>query len=407
MKILHLNTSDIGGGAALGAYNLHRGLLNHGLDSKLLVIQKLSSDPEVIQFVNQNWFVQKLYNQRFRIDDFRLKKYSLERKTLFSVASYTPSNFQKLINELQPDIIHIHWINNGFIVPEDLKSIKIPIVWTIRDMWPFTGGCHYSFGCEKYKSNCGACPQLGSSDIHDISESLISRKLKYFKDLKITAVGISDWITDCAKSSVVFRDFHVSRIYNGVDNSIFYPRNKFSSIEKWGLSKTKPKILFCALNAIKDYRKGFHFLFSLISELSKYQLVVVGSAVENTLGDDILFIPEIKQQSDLAEIYSACDLLCAPTIEEAFGKVIVESMMCGTPVVCFKNTGMKELVQHLVSGYLAEDQNSQDLLLGIKWGLSNSEQLKDICVEKSAKFQVENSVKQYIGIYEQLLDESD
>jgi len=185
MKILIVNTYDILGGAAKAAYRLHRSLLSAGIDSKILVQTKKSDDYTVIPIYGSNKIGKAFSLIRPTLDQIPLKFYKNRIKTPFSPACLPFSKAIEKIKEINPDIVHLHWIAGGMIKIEDLAKIDKPIVWTLHDNWAFTGGCHIKWNCEKYTDICGACPVLGSNKEYDLSKKVWFRKKKKFSKIWI------------------------------------------------------------------------------------------------------------------------------------------------------------------------------------------------------------------------------
>lgn len=183
MKILIVNTSDISGGAARAAYRLHKALLSQGVDSQMLVQSKSSDDYTVIAETDK---VKKTLNKlRPFLDSLPVRFYKERTKTLFSPSWFGFSNVVDKINEISPDIVHLHWICGGMMTIEDIGKIKAPVVWSLHDMWAFTGGCHYDEECGRYEKKCGSCKVLGSEKEKDLSRKIWHRKKKNFcKNIK-------------------------------------------------------------------------------------------------------------------------------------------------------------------------------------------------------------------------------
>ena len=179
MKLLIVSASDIAGGANKAAYRLHRSLLDNGIDSQMLVQNKISDDFSVIG--PKSNFRKLIINPvRPALDHIFMKINKV--KSLFS-SSYLPfSEIVTKINEINPDIVHLHWIAGGMMRIEDISRIKSTIVWSLHDMWPFTGGCHYDKGCGLYKNTCGTCKVLKSKKDNDLSRKIFKRKLKEYSN---------------------------------------------------------------------------------------------------------------------------------------------------------------------------------------------------------------------------------
>ena len=176
MKILIVNTYDIKGGAARAAYRLHKALLNSDVGSRMLVQNKSSDDYTVVTETGKI----KKYTNKLRpiLDSIPVRFYKNKTKTPFSPAWVPFGSIVDQINEIKPDIVHLHWICGGMIRIEEIAKIKAPIVWSLHDMWAFTGGCHYDEVCGGYKESCGNCKVLGSSQENDLSRKVWQRKQK-------------------------------------------------------------------------------------------------------------------------------------------------------------------------------------------------------------------------------------
>ena len=173
MKTLMISESDISGGAALAAFRLHKGLISKGMQSRLLVQNKLTIDHSIIGPTSN--LEKGFANIRTSLDHLPKLFYRNRDETVFHL-QWIPDFFKKKIVTSAIDIIHLHWICRGFVNISTLSRIKKPIVWTFHDMWPFTGGCHYTDDCIGYQKGCGKCPQLGSKGQKDISWMTLRRK---------------------------------------------------------------------------------------------------------------------------------------------------------------------------------------------------------------------------------------
>lgn len=219
MKILIVNAYDISGGAARAATRLHRALLSESIDSQMLVINKKSDDYRVLHFPQTFGRARNLLRRiQFRFFN-RIKNYPNKTKTLFSPAFLNYSDIVDRINSIKPDIVHLHWICDEMIRIEDLAKIKAPIVWSLHDMWAFTGGCHYDENCGRYTDNCGKCKVLGSKSDDDLSRIVFERKQKTFLKInRLTVVGISEWLSSCAKKSALFEHNRIVTLPNPIDS---------------------------------------------------------------------------------------------------------------------------------------------------------------------------------------------
>lgn len=410
MKILIVNTSDIQGGAARAAYRLHRALLEDGVDSQMLVQSKSSDDYTVITEVGK---AKKTINKlRPFLDSLPTRLYKNRTKTLFSPSWLPFGGVVDKINEINPDIVHLHWICGGMMRIEDIAKIKAPVVWSLHDNWAFSGGCHIKWECEKYKESCGACPRLDSKENNDLSHSVFKRKQKIFSKKEMTIVGLSRWVYEASKSSTLLKNHKHVNLPNPIDTNIFKPFDKVKSRELWSLSKDKKLVLFGANSATSDINKGFKELSEALQRVDKninIELVVFGSSQPQNAPDFAFkthYLGHLYDDVSLVTLYSAVDVMVVPSLQEAFGQTASESMACGTPVVAFGTTGLFDIVDHKVNGYLAKPFESEDLANGIEWVL-NAPNYDELCVNAREKvlreFDSKVVVQKYVELYKDVL----
>ena len=410
MKILHVNAFDMNNGAARAAYRLHENLLDQGIDSKILVQIKESDDPNIL---SDNSFITKIVNSiRWRISAIPKLLYPKRTQLPFSTSWLPPSGLVKKINGLKPDIVHLHWIAGGMMQIQELSGIKGPIVWTLHDNGPFTGGCHIMWDCKKYITRCGECPVLGSGKRNDLSARIFDNKLKtYNKIYNLTVVGVSEWISKAASLSTLLKNRKIVTIPNLIDTTVYKPIDKLTAREQFNLPIDKKLILFGALSAIKDINKGYQYLIKALQKIERndIELVVFGnSSTDTTIEVDfkINYLGYLDNDQSLNLAYSAADVMIVPSVQESFGQTAMESMSCGTPVVSFNTTGLIDIIDHRENGYRADCFNEQDLAEGIKWVLNhnNPAELKSRAREKVVKkFDGKIVGQQFAELYESIL----
>ncbi|MFC6632502.1 glycosyltransferase family 4 protein [Microbulbifer taiwanensis] len=410
MKILIVNSTDSIGGAARAAFRLHEGLLAEGLDSTMLVNIKRDVGTRVI--VPGTSFRRFLSRVRPRIESLPLRVYRRRGVDPFSLASLPFNGISDAINEINPDIVHLHWICGAMIRIEDLKRIKAPIVWSLHDEWPFTGGCHYTQGCSQYTATCGKCPILNSEKERDVSYRVFKRKLNTYNEIKeLTIIGLSKWLQGRASRSPLFDGRNIVNLPNPIDV------NRFQSVEKntarylWNLPVNKRLVLFGAMNATGDPRKGYKQLKESLRCItsSKIELVIFGGKAplrekwENLKSH---YLGEIYNDGDLATLYSAADVLVVPSLEENLSNVIMEAMSCSLPVVAFDIGGNSDLIDHKTNGYLAKREEAKDLARGIEWVLENNENSKlsiNSRIKVESYFDSRIVIRKYMQLYESVL----
>lgn len=411
MKILIVNISDLHGGAARAAYRLHQSLLAQNIESQMLVQNKISDDYTV---VGEEGRFRKYFNiARSFLETIPLKQYKNRTQTFFSPSWFGFSSIADKINALNPDIVHLHWINDGMLRVEDLLKIEAPIVWSLHDMWPFTGGCHYDELCNAYANECGNCKVLGSTHVHDLSHKLYKRKEKIFSKIgNMTVVGLSAWLNTCSKSSTLLKDKRHIHLANPINTNIFKPIDQETARSLYGLPGQKKLVLFGAVGATSDPRKGFGALKSALDRLNNHEieLVIFGSSKPSEsqgFGLKTHYVGSLKDDIGLVVLYNAVDVVVVPSLQENLSNVIMESLACRTPVVCFDIGGNVDMIEHKKTGYLAKPFDTTDLRDGIEWVL-NVENYDELCQNARKKVLKEfDSVviaKQYIELYQSILN---
>jgi glycosyltransferase involved in cell wall biosynthesis len=280
-----------------------------------------------------------------------------------------------------------------------------------------TGGCHYTAGCDRYQKSCGYCPQLQSNQETDLSRQTWRRKSEAWRSLNLTLVAPSTWMKDCVQASSLLQKYPVEVIPFGLDIQAYAPIDQFAARSHFNLPLDQPLILFGAIDATGDSRKGFHLLRSALKLLSQQEwaiapeLVIFGSAAPTTpidLGFKAHYLGQLKSDADLRAAYAAADVMVAPSIQEAFGQTASESLACGTPVVVFQKTGLADIVEHQQNGYLAEPQNAQDLANGIAWVLAHTTPTMRQSARARAEQKFSQSVQaqRYMNLFERILQNS-
>ena len=413
MKILLVNTLDINGGAARAAYRLHQALLSSGQDSQMLVQYKASDDHTVIRLDSS------LQKTRAKIspilDAYPLKRYPNRTMTPFSPAWIPFSGVPEAINTLKPDIVHLHWICGGMMRIEDIAKIKAPIVWSLHDMWAFTGGCHYDEACGGYKQDCRSCKVLNTPKTNPLSTQIFKRKQASFDKIRecLTIVGLSQWLADCAANSTLFKNTRVVNLPNPIDGETFSPMDKHTARTLLHLPQDKKLVLFGAMSATADPRKGFKELSQALTYLpAEYELVVFGSSQPKTaqgFKQRTHYLGQLHDNITLRLLYSAADVMIVPSLQENLSNAIMESLACGTPVVAFAIGGNSDMIDHHHNGYLAKPYEPQDLAAGIRWVLETADaaQLSNNARQTVlSRFDSDLMANRYIGLYQKILNQS-
>ncbi len=283
-------------------------------------------------------------------------------------------------------------------------------------MWAFTGGCNYTQTCDRYKDSCGECLFLHSKQQDDLSHWVWKRKAQAWKNLDLTIVTPSTWLADCARLSSLFKERRIEVIPYGLDTQIYKPIDQKVARQLLNLPQDKQLVLFGALYPNSDRRKGFHLLQPALQRLSQsswkdqIELVIFGASRPDNpvdVGFKSHYLGRLHDDISLVTAYSAADVMIVPSLQEAFGQTASESLACGTPVVAFSDTGLKDIVEHQKTGYLAQAYEIEDLATGISWVLENQERhkkLRGYCREKAEReFTLEQVGHNYLHLFEDIL----
>ncbi len=415
--VLHLSTFHLEGGAGVAATRLHRALLKNGVDSKMLVHANLTAEAGVAALAETKWEKKKAFA---RFAGERLFFLPNERGSSVRFA-FSPAGVGADISShpwvLEADVIHLHWINFGFLSMNSLEklfSLGKPIVWTLHDMWTFTGGCHYSRGCDHYLSHCQYCPYLHKPDEYDISFSQFEQKLNIYKKTDMFLISPSRWLDGIVKQAVLTKHMASASIPNCVDTLLFKPLDKVEIRKKSGLPLNKKLILFAGANT-QDPRKGFAYFKEAIRQLnesgSDCEVLIFGKSNPDSFGSfpvPVHYLGTITKPEDMVDAYNAADLIVVPSLEDNLPNTIMEALACGTPVAGFKTGGIPEMIDHQLNGYLSEIRSAESLNEGIQWILENNKdgKLSDYARKKVLDLYAEEVVAyQYSQIYKSLISD--
>ena len=365
MRVNHIFKSATGGAGDF-SYRIHLGLIKQSIDSKIYIMNdNHSKRSEKLHFSNSIPSKVIRYFNRIKLNN-DISKYDKKRRENKILEKFSDiRNQHKVIlnkNIFNCDVLHIHDLAGVIDFKNLIETIpeNLPIVWTILDMNPFTGGCHYSHGCNKFELNCGACPILCSEDENDLSKKIWKMKNKILDKLEIkniSLVAISNWSKNEIKKSSLMKNFSTTVIPGSVDTNTFMPKERFSIRESLDIPQESFVILFIAEN-INAKRKGLDSLKKAISGINNKNLFLLTVGSINRL--DELNIPflnmgYISNDKILSMIYNAADTIVIPSKQEAFGLIGIEAMACGKSVIAFNNSGMSDYVKHAKNGLLVSN----------------------------------------------------
>lgn len=421
MRVLIINTSERRGGAAIAANRLMDALRNNGIQAKMLVCDKQTSQITVIGLNKSLWRIWQFVWERIVI----WKANHFKKQNLFAIdIANTGTDITTLPEFKQADIIHLHWINQGMLSLNNIQKILSsgkPVVWTMHDMWPCTGICHHARECDKFHQECNHCPYLyKGGGKKDLSNQVFKDKEALYKLAPITFITCSQWLKEKANQSALLKGHSIQNIPNPINTNLFKPRNKQEARRKSGLPTDKKLILFGSAK-ITDKRKGIDYFIEsckLLAEkypelMEELGVVVYGKDSEQ-LKSQVPFqvypLNYISNEKELVDVYNAVDLFVTPSLEENLPNTIMEAMACGVPCVGFNVGGIPEMIDHLHNGYVADYKSAEDFANGIHWALSESEYQslsEEACRKVTTSYSESTIAKRYIEIYNKSIGNHD
>jgi glycosyltransferase involved in cell wall biosynthesis len=411
MKVIHLNHSDITGGAARAAYRIHQSLREAGIDSTMWVNKTSTGDWTVTE--PKGNFAKVMAAIRPRLVGAFTKLLKTDNKNLHSPSIF-PAHWVKQINESDADIIHLHWTQGEMLSISDIGRIKKPITWTLHDMWAFCGAEHYT-NDHRWREGYHSKNRPAYESGFDLNRWTWKRKRKQWRK-PIHIVTPSIWLSGCASQSALMKSWDISTVANPINTNTWKPIDKRQARELLGLPKDAKLLLFGAMGGMQDERKGFDLLMESLNQIRNSQgvadleLVVFGQLPPKTppdLGFPVHFTGHLHDDLSLRALYSAADVLVIPSRQDNLPNTGIESHACGTPVVAFNIGGLPDIVDHLETGYLAKPFEAEDLAKGIQWVFQDKTRpalLGEKAMQKAEAIWSNDAVsKKYIEIYESIL----
>ena len=417
MRVLIVNTSEKTGGAAVAANRLMEALKNNGVKAKMLVGDKQTDQLTVVP-LPRHWLLRWHFLwERWTI----FMRLHFSRKHLFEIDTASAgSDITNLPEFKEADVIHLNWVNQGMLslrsIRKILKSGK-PVVWTMHDLWPATGICHYARNCSAFRTACHNCqllPSGGGKD--DLSRRVWARKKRLYHAANIHFVACSRWLEEQARQSSLMVGQRISAIPNTIDTRIFCPTDRREARLAAKLPAEGRIILFVS-QRVTDDRKGVAYFIEAVNRLAdkhpemvaNTSVAVLGGCADEVCGQ--LRLPSfalgyVSDERSIVSIYNSADVYVLPSLEDNLPNTIMEAMACGVPCVGFRVGGIPEMIEHRRTGYIANFKDSIDLADGIAWTLLEADQaeLRTNCLRKVAHDYSQQSVAmRYIEVYNETI----
>lgn len=414
-SVVHLSNSALRGGASIAAWRLHSALITEGHQSSMLVSElcDLKSEQIITPFRSPISHLKQRIRKNLEIHLINSFK---KTRSHFS-PNWFGNNLNQEIEKISPSIINLHWINFAFLDISTMSKWTRPIVWTLHDMWPFTGGCHYADECTRYEIGCGACPTLRSNTQRDSSSRLLVKKKNAWMNLNLHIVSPSGWLAKSAQNSQLFRNRPIHVIPNSIDTHVFKPGQREQALQSFKLDRKNRYILFASFNGTKDPRKGFNYLKEALQKLAlryavktRPHILIAGATIAN-LPTDLPFkihaLGYLKTEKEMATAYNCADVFVAPSLSDNLPNTFLESLACGTPIAAFSVGGIPEIIDDEINGKLAKKIDSDSLSHAIQWILLQENYA--INLRKNARekallyYSQEVQAKNYRSLYERIL----
>jgi glycosyltransferase involved in cell wall biosynthesis len=367
VRILVVSTHDNRGGAAKAAYRFAREFIKQGNEVCMYVKDKILEDSFIRQSTKGKLIGKFLHLLDF-LPGFILSGFNKE--VPFTLGLFG-EGFGSIVEEFKPDIINIHWTWKGFVsFPQICRiSRKIPVVWTMHDCSPFSGGLFL-----RDKENFL---------VKWLNKINLKIRKFFLKDADITFVSPSEFLLNEFNKSSLSENFKGLVINNGVDVNIFKKEDKNEARGKFGLRADKKYILFGAVNLVKDPVKGGKILMEILKDIEKYLiennigLVSFGSQnpfkrlnLDSSI--ETKFLGFVQTDESMSEVLSLGDVVLVPSLYENYPFAVLEPLSCGIPVVAFNTGGISEIIKQKENGYLSGFPDKEDYINGVKFCLNNT-----------------------------------
>lgn len=352
ISVVHISTADREGGSARSAYRIHDGLRRRGHCSRMLVGYKVTDDPDVATVSGG-----PLLRRLDRIADAATVRLGLQYQ-------WMPSSHRVLRHDWlrAPGVIQLYNTHGGYFSHRILPDLarRAPIVWRLSDMWPVTGHCAYAGACERWRTGCGRCPDLGTYPGVglDTTAYLWRQKRRLYREAQLTVVAPSSWIEGIARAAPVFAGAAVHRIPNGLDQGVFRPIDQGAARAVFGIPADRTAILFAAHVATDNPRKGTDMLERALHRLGSRPdalLLVAGVGAEKWVGrvpQTVVPLGYLRDDRLLAAANAAADFVVVPSAVENLPNSVIEAFACGRPAAAFDTGGIRDAVRDGETGLL-------------------------------------------------------
>lgn len=412
MKVLQVSTFDGGGGAARAAMRLHKGLRAQGVESLFLAVKPGTDETGVFTPLGKRRQLAALAKRQAAMRIAALQK-TPSNPVIHSLELF-PSGLGRWINASDADVVNLHWICAEALSIGEIARIEKPIVWTMHDMWPFMGAEHYDDLDHPGRWMAPYTPANRPENARgpDIDAWVWTRKARAWAGKTFYLVAPSRWLANCAQNSVLMGDQPCTVIPNPLDTEAFAPVDRVEARRMLGLPTDKKLILFGALGATSDKRKGYDLLIEALRAFERshgstgVEVLVFGGQTRGEIPGVRLrshFLGSFHDDLSLRVVYSAADVFVAPSRQDNLPNTVVEAAACGLPIAAFDTGGMSDIVSDGEIGVLAPAFNTVALADGIARLLQTTPKRAMVRAAMVAKVSLKETIPGYVALYQQVL----
>lgn len=419
IKVLHLNAGS-SGGASIVAARLSNALNQTGEISSTHFVFEGNLEQNTHQYLWANNFIKRKWAFFLHaLEKLQFLFYEKNKQVRFAFSQgLTGIRISRHPLFKEADIVHLHWINKGFVSLKELKRILNSgkqVVWTCHDMWAFTGGCYHNRGCNNYTTNCGNCQYLKTPFPRDLSYKVKTKKKEILEPAnKLQLLTPSAWLAAVGEASLNIVN-PIKVIGNAIDTRIFKVADKAKLLQQYGFERDEKRILFISGNLQNKY-KGFDEFKEVIKQYhlhyasEKLHVMVVGDRWEEMpLGSDktlkFTFMGYVRDPKKMAELYNMAEVYITTSLEENLPTTVIESLACGTPVLAFDVGGTREIISDEKLGFVIPCFDVERMAEAMHQLLNNIEEdHRDFRHKKTdEKYGAESVALQHIELYKQCL----
>jgi glycosyltransferase involved in cell wall biosynthesis len=397
VNILHVNVSDNRYGADRATYRIHRSLVDHGaahgLQSRMRVITQLLDDHTVVGGLpsGQNPISRRLQSRLVQLASRGFTTGNPTHHSLACIATGLAKELRQRHHQGLVDLVHLHWLGNSTLSIEEIGRLPTPLIWTLHDQWAFCGAEHYTSPPllgdaespdERFSDSYSSASRPFHETGPDLNRRTWLRKRRSWRK-PIHIVCPSHWLADCVRRSTLMGHWPVSVIPYPINLNVWAPCNQVQCRVLLGLPTERPLVLFGAMGGSADPRKGADLLFDALkclhsqvvdTPLEQLELVVFGQSrpvQPPDLAFPIHYTGPLHDDISLRLLYAAADVFVIPSRQDNLPNTGIESHACGTPVVAFATGGLVDIVDHHITGALAQPYDSLSLAAAIRWVLED------------------------------------